>query len=285
MDLYSGLFNVFEEPFMDQDGKIDQDRREFLQVLGVAGAVPFGEAGLYKGSMEALDALGGSGKGYEGVLAEYQNDGGFLDQLDSIYENGFPGFDDNRPNVLIDVVEVGDNYLEEEVVEAVESIHDDHGVNAVAGRRQEKYPVDRFRAEYGSDVNRILGSNGYQGFMEKEDMIFPAIQEAAVQVVMAPGKTDHPVGWLENPAVNSYEDRYRTGFATDSVAVGSDTAFDQVYSDLLEGKKRVVMHEIGHAYGLGHSSNPEDVMYSEVDTDSNLDFTDQEWRAIKRNLS
>lgn len=273
MGLYSRLFNLYEESFVDwnrdTDFDIDMGRRQFLEASAMGLAATGG-----------LNVLTGGSRGYTGVPSRYQQDQDFVGRLDDIYENGFSGFDQDRPNVLIDVIEVGNNYLQQEVIDQIESIHDEHDINAVVGRREEKYPVDSFREEYGGDVNRILGCNGYSSFMEKEDMVFPEIRDAAVQVVMSSGKPDDPVGWLE------YEGLHKTGFALDSVAMASDMAFEEGYSEeFIAGKTRVLIHEIGHSYGLEHSDDPEDLMYSEVDLNSDQDFTEQEWNTIKRRLT
>lgn len=252
MDLYSSLFNFFEES-KQMDIELDMERRDFLKA-GVAGATSM--AGVYK------------------LLEDPQVS---EEKLDEMYAGGFPGFDQDRPNMLVDVLEVGDNYLQEEVIDIVESVYDDNGINAIIGRREQDYPEEEFQQSYGGDAAKILGADGYSGFIR--DQVSSPMINSAVQTVVSPGKADNPEGWLH------YEEKYRTGFATDSIALGSDKAFEQGYpDDVVKGKAIVLMHELGHAQGLEHTDDSSNVMYENVDLNADLEYSEDQWDKIKRSI-
>lgn len=254
MDIYSSLFNFFEESKMGvKDIELNMGRRDFLKA-GVAGAtsIPVGYKLLEKPRVSE-------------------------EQLDEMYVAGFSGFDKNRPNVILDVLEVGDNYLQEEVIDTVESIYDDNGINMIIGRREQKYPEEDFIKRYGGNAAKILGTGDYKGFVREQ--ISSPMLSSAIQTVVSPGKVDNPEGWLE------YEEMYRTGFATDSIALGSDTAFEQGYpDDVIRGKTTVLMHEIGHVCGLEHTDDPSNVMYEYVDLNADLEYSDEQWDKIKKSI-
>lgn len=249
MDLYSRLFNLLEEP--------DMERRQFLK-SSIAGA-----ATLFA----------------SGSLLEKSHD--FEEKLDDMYKGGFPGFEEDRPNALIDVIEIGDNYLQQEVIDMIEAVYDENGVNAIVKRRKQEYPEKKFYKHYGGDAAKILGTDGYNGFIE--DQVSLPMRSSAIQAVVSPGKADDPEGWLEYDL--GPEKMYRTGFATDSIALGSDNAFKEVYSDnFLRGKALVLMHEIGHSYGLEHIDDQSNVMYENVDLNADLEYTSEQWKKIRRSI-
>lgn len=254
MDLYSSLCKFFEESKRGvEEIDIDPDRRDFLKAS---------TAGLTSASL-----------GYKLLEKPQVSE----EQLDEIYIEGFPGFDQNRPNMVVDVLEVGDNHLQEEVINLVESVYDENGINAIIGRREQEYPEDEFRRNYGGDAAKILGTDGYKGFIREQ--VSPSMFNSAIQTVISPGKADNPEGWLH------YEEKYRTGFATDSIALGSDTAFEQGYpDDFTKGKALVLIHEIGHAYGLEHTHEPSNVMYENVDLNADLEYSENQWDKLKMSI-
>ena len=252
MDLNSSLFKLFEEPDME----IDEQRRKFLRKLGATGAV----------SITGIDNLS-----YQSVEKK----------LDDLYQEDFSDFNRERPDVLVDVFEIGDNKLEEDVIELLEAVHEENGVNLKIGRRKQNYPEKAFLEDYGGDVAKILGTDGYKGFVQ--DNVSSYMQEIGVQTLVTPGKVDEPEGWLEYDRGD--EELYRTGFATESIALGSDNAFMQGYpGNHVEGKALVFIHELGHAYGLKHKDDPSNVMYENVDTRADLEYNQRQWEKIKENI-
>jgi len=236
---------------IDIDRTFDIGRRDFLKAAGL-GATSIGV-------------------GYGFI----ENSGVSEDQLDELYIGGFPGLDQDRPNLIVDTIEIGDNYLQQEVIDIVENIYDKNGINAVIGRRKQDYSEENFQKYYGGDVAKILGSSDYTGFVENQ--VSSVMRKNAVQTtIITPGKPDNPEGWLH------YKETYRTGFANDSVALGSDKAFEHGYpEDPIRGKSLVLMHELGHAYGLEHNHDPSNVMYENVDLNADLEYSEDQWEHIK----
>lgn len=267
MALYSRLFNKFEESGMDE-----LDRREYL---GLVGASVLTLDGIYAGDNED----------YTGVSPGYMFDQSFHDRLDDLYIGGFPGFDEERPNVLIDVIEIGDHYLQQDVFESIEEVYDAaYDVNAVVGRREKSFPESSFLGGYGGDAARILGVGEYTGFVENR--VSRELADAAIQVIMTPGEEEPRQGWLKYLPENAQEAIYRAGFTLDSVvALGSDSALQEKYgSEFLEGKKRLLLHEIYHSHGITHSEDPSDIMYPDVEVDADLALEGEEARELRRIL-
>lgn len=248
MGLYSRLFKLYEESEVDPD--IELDRRELLETA-VTGTVSFSIARKLLKDPEPSQ-----------------------DSLEEIYGSNFRGYEEARPNLLLDVTEVEGNNLDQEIIDKVESIYDRNGINLIIAKRKQKYPQQEFQTRYGGEVARILGTDGYSGFFREN--ISSKMRQHGIQTVVTPGKPDNPRGWLE------YENKYRTGFATDSIALGSNTAFEQGYpEDPEKGKQIILMHEIGHACGLEHVKEPSNIMYENVDLNADLTYSEKQWEKIK----
>ncbi len=263
-------------------------RREYLKdVMGGIASYP---ATSTVTAVAAATSLDGSAPGSPTIPDEYMQDPGFQNWLESIYRDELDDFSAERPNVLLDVIPVGNNYLEPGIAEFLEEEHRKNGINMLVGQREDHFPGDKFLEKYGWDAGEILGHGSYSGFVDKE--VSSEMQEAAIQVIMAPGKPVDPEGFLE------YEDTYNLGWTSmdrqrNSIVIASNTAFGRDTSrepagygeNYLDGKLRVNLHEVGHLYGLSHEEgNTADVMHDPVYPDCNPSFSDGDWRRIRNVL-
>lgn len=256
-------------------------RRTYLKELKtLAGFTGF--SAVATGSAASYDAL--SRRFREPAVPEkYIKNGNLEQELDNIYRQDFPGFEEDRPNVLVDVLPVGDRQLQDSIAEHVEEEHDRYGINAVVRQRKDSFPENKFIERYGWEDNSILGYGGNPGFVDQEVSDF--MQSIAVPVVMSPGKPDSPEGWIFNEGEGFQGNQWLLGSYMESVAFADDDAFQDEYgSDYLEGKLRLVMHELGHVYGLEHSEKNHDLMNPEVRLESDPSFRPEEWRRIRETL-
>ncbi len=256
------------------------ERRDYVKAVGTT----FLLTSLYPLSGAALGSMN-SGifpahdikDEYEGLPEEFYDNFSSEKELDRLY--GDVSLDEDT-DVLVDVIPVGERSLNESIKEEVERVHERNGVNLDVYERQDSFPKEEFRRRYGTDAGKILGSSrGYDGFVENE--VSEGMQEAAIQVILAPGKKGDMEGWLE------YEGEYRGGFALGSQTVlGSKEAFKQKYgSDYREGMALALTHEIGHSYGLGHSEDSDDLMHPDVNLGAGPGYEENEWEKIREQLS
>ncbi len=276
--------------------RLNSTRRRLLESLGV------GMAAMIHGSLEGTPETLLTPY-YTGVPDYLKDNSRFEAELEDLYIEDFEGFDPDRPNVLVDVIPVGDHQLEEEVARAIEEVHNeapvgDEGINAFVGRRKPEYayPEDEFVNEYGGDAAMIHGvKEGYDDFFERE---VPAeLRVAAIQVLRTPGvqssSYDLPEGaleftedldWEEEYCDNDHGCVYMAIASGTNIVMAPEEGFKHFYGDeYIEGTKRVALHDIGHAFDLEHSDNPQDVMYAEegVQADSDLSFTPEEWKVVE----
>lgn len=258
----------------------EMERRDYLKTVGAT----FLLTSLYPLNGAALSPVGGNvlfghnvKSDYTGLPDRFHEDPGFGPELEQLY--GDVSLDEDT-EVLIDVIPVGDRTLEDSIEKEIEEIHGRNGIKAEVYEREDSFPENDFQEKYGSDAGKILGSHGsYSGFVEDE--VSEGMQEAAIQVVLAPGEEEDMEGWLK------HDGNYRGGFALGSqVIMSSDKAFKQRYgSRYREGKKLALMHEIGHSYGLRHSDDSSDVMYLDISLGSGPGYEDNDWEKVREKLS
>ncbi|OAQ51726.1 hypothetical protein HTG_16850 [Natrinema mahii] len=247
-------------------------RRRVLGLFGGGGALGLA---YYSFKNNVLDR--GNRSGFT-VPESYLNDDDFVNWLDRIYREGFSGFDDSMPNILVDVIIVENNRgnnssIPDDVVDKVEEKHITKGINAMVQVRDGIYPFDDFTLNYME-----MGPDNISPHVDKfvKSEIREEMNEAAIQVVILPTygqiiqfpeEDDEWVGY------NSSE--------TNSIGISSTPAIKKDYQEDFEGALlRTFLHELGHAYGLDHSQDKKSIMYKKIHMGSRSDFSGEEWRKI-----
>lgn len=253
------------------------DRRGFLELLGGSLIV----AAIYPFRRNLLDMyLPDPFKPDVTVPISYQRDRKFHNFLKQLYGDDFSGFQQGQPNVLFDVIPVGDSVLQEGIAESIEKAHTEQDINAIVSQRQDSFSRYKFFEHYGYDADKILANeSGSSGFVKNE--VSQKMDEAAVQVILAPDD----LGVADELLVSDKMDEDTYGAAINSVVLVPDRIFKELYSGSFEeGKFKTLMHEIGHIYGLEHSTNSKDLMYEDITEDSRPYFTPKQWCRIKKRV-